>query len=745
MKTAFPQFRTPVDIRLYKNIPFDNTYANHCLLSQEFNYNGSPIGLDDRDLPTGGLKEMFINRRNWELTPAPYYYRRYDISGDFNFNYANGLITSVVLELTPEQTNANYMRVKNPLQGLSGGVYYYFITGITQVNYDTYKLSLELDVLMTYQDEFLKGMKNVPVFTERKHCHRYADNGLTPMCADLKTGEDIFAGVKPSIISDMETLEYANGGVAKIKDVVWLYICSDGEVGSDGNRDFLSSFDGIQYPFSMLALPINVGSLVIKAPDNSTLVTFTQDDIKTCIVKHLIGSGAMHGAKLSYMPPFASPTASSITYSGGTLTLKASAVTTQWGSLPNYDLVTIGRNNFVVCVSPAGLHGDFFMSTTLGCMVISSFTTKFYGYSSVDILNYGFDNTTSPTPLLDRYTDPKLLFEPFRKYVLCSPYNSDGWEFYPELLFSEYALSSSYGMFKFATMFTPYIEDNNYYTTLEPSYIDGTNYAYENYKYAKVGATSNTNYRMPIGTNALDVFNATQAQSFYTSKVASGISAGLTIAGGAGSIALGVAGLAGSLGLSAPASIGLVAGGITGVAHGITGTATAIKSTTAKIEDLKNTPDSVNLGGSNFISDNAIMGSKDKVPFVMIYDTSSVIKQKANDFFYNYGYQVARECYFNTDLHYTATNKTTDDDLFGRTIFNYIKLQEDITNKINIDMPIIIKQKLSKIFNDGITLWSFFGMAELWYGNSVYDAQYNIDKWFMKCKLDNTECNLSLQ
>ena len=83
-------------------------------------------------------------------------------------------------------------------------------------------------------------------------------------------------------------------------------------------------------------------------------------------------------------------------------------------------------------------------------------------------------------------------------------------------------------------------------------------------------------------------------------------------------------------------------------------------------------------------------------------------------------------------------NHKIDNNLFGRTIFNYIQINEDITNKINADIPLIVKQKLSTIFNQGITIWNFFGFDGLWNDDDP-SSTYYVDKWFMKHTLDNTE------
>ena len=129
MKTAFPLHTSPVEIRLYSNIPFDNTYKHHSIISSLFKYNNVQVYLGVDAL--GEPKERFINRMK---NSSSYYYPRYDLSGEYNFDFTNGLIGSVVLELTPERTNANYMRVK--VGDITNGYeyYYYFITGITQVN-----------------------------------------------------------------------------------------------------------------------------------------------------------------------------------------------------------------------------------------------------------------------------------------------------------------------------------------------------------------------------------------------------------------------------------------------------------------------------------------------------------------------------------------------------------------------------------------------------------------------------------
>jgi hypothetical protein len=89
-------------------------------------------------------------------------------------------------------------------------------------------------------------------------------------------------------------------------------------------------------------------------------------------------------------------------------------------------------------------------------------------------------------------------------------------------------------------------------------------------------------------------------------------------------------------------------------------------------------------------------------------------------------------------MSYDTDEKLVDLNLFTRRIFNYIQLNEDITNKINSDIPLIAKQKISKVFMQGITLWSFFNNGSLWY-NSNTTSTNNPDNWFMKHVYENAE------
>ena len=737
MKTAYPNTQTTCSIRLYSNIPFDNSYANHPLISDKFKYNNSSVYLGIHTQVDAN--EGFINRKDYSATGNPYVYPRYDITGDFNFNFTNGLVGSVVLELTAEQTNANYLRLR---VGSTNDYYYYFITSITQVNFETYQLSLELDVLMTYQSEFLDGMKDVPVFTSRKHSHRYTDDGLVPFSGDLKSGESTFASVNPSLIKNRTTFKFKDTQMKKLDGVMWLYVCVDDGLQAGWsniiNDRFLYHVKGIRYPLMMVCLPLGVKTLTYQAKDGTYSKSF--DNVKLMnAIRQLINDGSVHGCKISPYPPFVvdgnTPTAvyPNITLdSSGNLTIASKVeYLGNDNAMPTYKM-TIGNN--ILYYDKTDVLSE--SATTLDRLIA-------YGFIAVGEQNdveYQLQdfpssylyvvNALAPNVTKNRYLDPKLYFAPFRKYYLTAQYSGQGNQFYPELVYSKSSISTNYN-YTIYSVSTAYIGDNNFYT-----YLGSPNGAFNNYKYDKIGLASCVNYAFPCGENALDVFNSTQAQSFYQSKTASGVTSGLSILAGAGMTVGGI--VLTATGGGSPMGIAMIGGGVTTMAGGIAGMVDTIKSTQAKEEDLRNTPDSVNISGSNFITDSAIAESNG-LPYIMIYECDEVTKENANDFFYNFGYQVARECYFNTELKYDYTNPV-DNNLFGRTIFNYIQLNEDITNKINANIPHLIKQKISAVFNKGITIWNFFGFDELWnVAIQTPSASYYLDRWFMKCTLDNTE------
>lgn len=736
MKTAYPNLNQPVSITLFSNIPFDNTYKDHTLISNKFSYRQTLI---PTTISQYADQERFLYRR---VSGSGYVYPHWTLSGDFNFDFKNGLIGSVVLELTIEQTNANYMKVQ-----CGSDKYYYFITSITQNNFGTYTLALELDVIATYTDDFLEGIKGIPVFTKRKHCKR-TFNGFA-YSKYYKNGDSTFGDVKPSLIEDKLDTELYYGSNTTIdsrfKDIMWLYIC----VPSNQLAKYF--IKGVENPFAILCVPVRMGENEQDIITNVRFEYFSSTSPNAFnynisvrdVIQNLVGDGTYKSCKLLPYPPFTNCDNIDIeleqnfggfgyTLSFRTLEENIFTKTIVDSTHTRYDL-HFGNN---VLRIREGTSSDIKYPNWLELYLQNDYVYNF------DELFYQ-DFTISDVPINQpRNTDPKLLFKPFKKYCISSA-SGEEQEFYPELLtsLSPFRNNDNQALY-LSTIATGYAGDFSTFTYINEVQLRNSVIGWANYKYGKIGLSTTMNYTIPVGENALEVFKSTQSETYYQSKIASGITSGLTIAGGVGSIALGVAGAVGSMGMSTPMSIGLIASGVGAVASGTAGVANTIKSTNAKIEDLKNTPNSINVSGSSYAHDIAMEINK-LLPYVVIYTCSDSVLHTADDYFYTYGYEVSRDTYFNLVI----TGDNLDDvEILNRTIFNYVQIQDDITTKIRSDIPLIVKQKLSNILNQGITLWTFFGFRSLYplassstHLSPFEPPTYNLDSWLFKHTLENKE------
>ena len=747
MKTAFPRFPNVVNIRLYANIPFDNTYKHHTIISDLFTYNNVDMYSKGGDTIA---KEQFIDRKT---SLNAYYYPRWDKTDEYNFNFSNGLVANITLELTPEQTNANYLRVKVGNNTNGYDYYYYFVTSITEVNTDTYTLQLELDVIMTYQDEFLDGMKDVPVFTTRKHSYRYcvnstANRGKIPHCADLLGNEETFSGVKPEHIIKVKELKHKYVA-SKFNLITWLYVCVDLsqlEVTDPGEiaKNIMYASHYMRFPMAILAIPINVNKFKIYDTDGTTLIRERNYATISRLVYKLIGDGSCHGAKISKYPPF--PYKANMTYDE--VNNELSIILDSWTSAPLDNntggvLGVISDTTFYFTLNQITQTDVSMLLWGLGTgIAISNEGNGKHEYEGISGFDLKITESTAPDIMSARKEDIKLKFSPFTEYSLMGAYTGEGAKLFPELFYGNVVGSTTTeSIYDFITIHSTYIGDNNLFT-----YPKAVSYTYNSVSYTpypdhnlnKTGLAVNMNYIVPVGTNALDVFNASQATAFYESKIASGIGSSVGIGAGIASIAIGAAAMTGSKTIGSA----MIASGIATIVGSVAGAVDAVASSVAKVHDLKKTPDSINISGSSYTTDMAITGNT-AMPYILVSECSLIVKHSADDFFYNYGYQVARECFFNTEMKYVDATGKIDNNLFGRTIFNYVQLNEDLTNKIKSNIPLIIKQKFTSIFNSGITLWSFFGFTGLW--TTGTDSNYDPDKWFMKCTLDNTEYTIQTE
>lgn len=723
MAKIFPSGVEPVTITLYKNVPFDNTYKHHSFISKYMKYNGGFLNENAK-------QENFLNmRRRLAVTDISYYFQHYIKSGAFNFEYGNGLVTSVVMELESEETTCNYMKVENAYEDTN---LFYFITGITQINAVTYRLSLELDVIMTFGDEFIEGLKDKPLFTKNKHCTRVNSSGVFG-CKDFANIEPEFANIKASIGESKQNLSFDLTGASTtdktvLKGLTWLYVVvakqfdyQDEDV-TDVLVDYRLNYKHKDdtYPFTVICFPL-VKQCKYNFMSGETIArTWTQSISGK--LNSLISTGLYKGAKVSPYPPFTDMSNINLYYVGETLNIdvKSFIEVANWaedGGNVGWTINSlIGNNELMFIHSTKQEVLDIFGSVANTFIMTNDYDNDFNLGST-----YLLRTNTLITPKLSNGRDDneiKVLLPPYKKYLLKSISNK-GIELKPELVYADFT-SYEVEEWNYKVIGTTYPYDNAYFI------FSPTQNKYNSL--SGIGVDSVINYSIPVGENALDYWQQTQSAEYYQGKTAQAVANGLSIIGGLALIGVGVGSAVGSSGVSGVASAKAIIGGATMMTGGIVGEWNVSKSIDAHQQDLMNRPDSFTNSGSSYVHDVAVANYnigetyQGMIPYVLVLKCNDADKETALERYFHYGYEVNRSCYFNEEIKnnvYTNEDENgeivVDQHLFTRTIFNYIRIEDDITNKIySREIPLIVKQKLNSIFNNGITLWTFFGFSSLW-------------------------------
>ena len=687
-----PTSTNPVTITLYRNYPFDNSYSETALLSRRFTYNGVVVGADSNS---------FLDLKDGS---NHYIFPRTTKTGTYNFAFGNGIVTSLILELNDEEINTNFIKVEC---SMTHEVYYYFVTEITQKNELTYQVSLELDIFMTYGDKFLEIMKNIPVMTERKHCYRVTPTG-NPRCSDLIKPDSNFTGIKANVtesVIDLQPKILDVNGV-NLKQYSWCYIILKAVEDTYG---YVYNENGVIHPYLVLCFPM----VTTKFYNGNTLLCTLNPSTS---MKHWGTDERVYKICILPYPPFnnlGSNVITSQTDNELIITMDSLNVhTAQYNEQKNLDIDGVGGTN---------VHTKFLVNGGSGlhyCCLIEGLGGAI-DYQPVDL----FSNYIN-TPRINtskNYNEWKTDFYPFKDYRLMG-FASEPVNFHPELRLNKVYNNTDWTTFYPRTIVTSNPDNTTYFTSMRVQQYDVEN---------KVGLATNFYYSMPTSYTALQHFLNTASAEYNNSKVINSLSA-------IANIGIGAMGVAKGGEMAKIAGTGAIVSGVIKEIGNIT-------SYTAKMEDLKNTPSNLTTGGSTFTLDYAfaLTTGLSMTPFISIYRCEDSIMKCGSDFFYNYGYEVNRDCYFETDL-YEETYPISDSRIFTRTLFNYVKLSEDITGKLvgyNITesgIPYAIAKKFGEVFMNGITIWNFFGFTTLQNKVNV-DGIYDVFKYFHKCTFNNAE------
>ena len=686
-----PTTINPVTITLYRGVPFDNNYKEHTLLSQQFK-----LYYSETSHNVGSDKEAFINMKD---TQNNYIYPRTTKTDTFNFAFGNGLVTSVVMELTGDEINSNYMKV------VSGSdSYYYFITGIIQKNELTYLLNLELDVFMTYSEEFLTNIKSKPVQVERKHCRRRLyKTGISSPVINVNMAcfnqESTFSNFKSNIVFNKKQLkftEYVNGANDYndiLSNLKWIYIIYSKDADLDVD-DY--SENNITYPYKVCCIPA-IKQYRIAITSTGYSETFTSSNI----LEYFVANNRVQKIILSPFPPFKVCDNLVLSKDGEIVVITASVGT--GGSASTSHTFYTGSNDSGTFIKTQGAQSFGWA----GAMWITNGYGGKYRYTS--LANY-FDVIEQQITDTRDSGEFKLQIKPFKDLRLSSYYGGE-WSIPTQMLFKKDFYYTVNNVINPYTIASSSAENNAFfdYVDLDENDVD-----------SKRGISNAVGYTFPTGSNAEQIYIQSAKSQYETSRTINAISGGVQIVGGILGVALG-------------GTMGKVAGAVS-IASGVLGEGKNIAEWSSKMEDLKNTPNSYNFAGNSLPYDMALsvtgFNQGIMLPYLIEYRCDDLTYNIGAEFLYHYGYEYNAESYFATDIYRDSDN------IFERRLFNYVKIGEDITTKlVGSNLPVIVAKKMNEILNAGITFWTFFKM-DLTNASVVSDV---ITKYFQKDIYCNAE------
>ena len=704
----FPENLSKTEVTLYQGVPLSNTYLDHTFFGGgKFTYNGSPLSM--------GSMEKFLN-----ITEGQYYVFPHLtlVDKNYNFNYGNLLVSQITLDMEQniEFLSANYLKLKIT-KGDTTSVLYYFITNIKQSNGCNYVFDLELDVLATYEKDIMEALKNKTIEVERKHSHRFNSSGA--FCSpDILLGDLILGSIKSNLVERIEKpitkLSNNEDDDESLEGVIWGYFTYTSNETTDQSK-----ISGLPMPVLTFALPLNANLRIQTKTSVQPSITYNKLLQPSEIMNKIYDDPHLLAIKVSPFPP--------INFNGSSSAIRRiyRDVSVNEVKIIVNDAVSSSSDETIFNIGNTQFKAK--LETIFTADVDALIMLNYGGTTDVSKAYFSYDfpvvNNSSGLPtitsLKSQVYEPKLNCSPFKKYMI-KYQGSEGTEIHPEMIYgvsSVLTTTSFSGSLETFTSF--YAGDGSFYTTLKPTgSIGTTNFSY--YKTLNIGEITNPIYNYITGTDAFKTWITTQMNSFITAKATTGALSIISIAGGVGLLASGnpLGGLA-------------VAGGL---ASGIG----AIADSSSKVTDLKNTPDSASLVGGNVIHD-YLMNGEHLQPYFTLYTCDKATMDSALCYFYNNGYQVSRTCSFNTEIKYVNSGQI-DENIFGRSLFNYIKTSEDISQKLiqGGKIPVICVNKISKIFSQGIRLWTLFGFA---FTSDLEDAERDFRQYLLQEKYENLEYN----
>lgn len=638
----------------------------------------------------------------------------------------------VVIDLSNENknvydiVNSNYLVARLITSDGITKYYYYFVNSATQSTQTTFVLSLTLDVFTTYKLNVDFSIKNV--LTARKHCNRFKKMtaSATPMWA-WRYDDDS----EVMIEDDIEQTEYPKYLRSSIKPVasynpnvpkMWLYLYvslptgittdrdkTDGQVllGYRGSATEYNVHVNYKYEFDTREVVNNFAVLIAPLktiivdnvpfkPGNATVETnwigFSSFNWNASNLIKWFGTGLnsnngryigqfkVYGANVGEMPP---------------LNLNIGSD----GHIDYDDLQETNLNNNQVAFTYVELETSTMTSdnTFAPFLVYSNIKSN---SELVSKINFDIPNKNG-NPITGKFIfnprlvgtradkqisyEPKLYKSSFRSLRLKSNI-SEVYKDFPILnILGLSSSSNTTPQLYFAEL--PAIDGINYFTSILDS-ANASNYIkYNNSDF--IGAIYKNNFSFAITSDAYTEYLLNNKNAFMTGVVLPTAQSIIQT---------------GSNLLSARNS----REAISTLNNGILGTIENVANFHLKMDNLRNTPDTLKYIQSNSI-EALLVPSIDFAPYIEFWEAYEIYLQIAYDYFYAMGYKV---------------NKfTSSSDWNNRKFFNYVQIGEQCESKIISEMPMSleIKKIISNALLDGITFWN--------YTDDFIYLDYSMENW----------------
>lgn len=695
-----------------KRVPLDNTYKNVIRFVDIYK---DKFSLVKRSI----TREDFFTHYDEHYNDTTHYTRT-------NFKRGDGIYTRIILSVRNETTfegiyfspNSNYMHV---ISG-DGKDYYYFINSVNYKNGNIIECELELDIWTTYGHKFAPKASNQPIHCDRVHCDRfsYFDDLNTLGCVESYLPDTIDNNFKGNILSNRFQLNVEEDVFALI------FFASNTPFwsGTDfSGQPLLRNGDGSQV-FGC------VRGLTPRPLSNNTGTPLTTDE-GTFTLPFKLGIVPIKTKNLVFETPQGNITTNFSLFTEKNFLTNATSVPQTFENFSSWDVIKnspyvysiqlisfdifssifkpiISPQDFDVII-PTSFYGDGYVGTiideveltTIGqpkllCLTPTSLNTT----NLTKKVNVSYNSLVSKIvdDIHDRTTiknitnksisaEPKLLVPPYCNVSLTSATEEE------RVILPLLASSKEDKNVRFEFVCSPNPTSNGVM-----SYVKSGIYQYQRDNYN--GTQPITTTEIPLESNTYQEFITTQKNSYYSGLAQTYFNNLFAIGGGITSMGFG----------SATGNAMLTTGG--GLAAGkgtIDSVLTPIKHI-SKMKDLNNTPNKL---ASNNFNVYQILTSTDINKYLNFWTLLDIEKEKAFEYFYRYGYAVDKDrvlSYFNYGDSISMIYGY-DNNICSRSLFNYIKIDENITNTIiNVvdDDEFLftnIREKINSIYNRGYREW----------------------------------------